>query len=185
MSTVTVNLPANVNTITPLSEDVGGTGVSNPLGNTLSLGGPLVTTSAVTLNGPINLKAPLSGKCTGPLALTLTAVTGCSALTFVAATAIDAVSTSVGSKVNIVCQVQLTASASGPVFNITLPISTTGVFVDNLQANGIGIVTSGGGLGSLASLASNPTTRNIQIALALGSSSGPYTAQLMFSYFVN
>lgn len=47
MSTQTTNLPGNANTITPISENIGGTGISNPLGNTITVtGGPIVFNAA-------------------------------------------------------------------------------------------------------------------------------------------
>lgn len=58
MSINTMNLPANANVVTPLSEDVGGTGVSNALGHTLTINGGAVT--LVAQSGGSTLTLPTS-----------------------------------------------------------------------------------------------------------------------------
>ena len=50
MSTETMDLPGNANTDTPMSEDIGGTGISNPLGNTITV-----------INGPVSFTVPEGG----------------------------------------------------------------------------------------------------------------------------
>src|SRR5215468_7073623 len=48
MSVETMNLPGNANVGTPVSEDIGGTGVRNPLGNTITVNtGPVVFNAAM------------------------------------------------------------------------------------------------------------------------------------------
>jgi len=58
MSNVTMNIPANANVSTALSEDVGGTGVSNVLGNTLTVNvGPVAFTANSSSGSAVTLPA--------------------------------------------------------------------------------------------------------------------------------
>lgn len=181
MSTVTMDLPANANIITPISEDIGGTGVSNALGRTITLGGPLVTTGTVTIAGNTTITAPLSGI----VVPTVAAVSGCSSPSLVPPSMISAVSTAVGGVVDLLVNFSLTATDTTAVFNITVPTSTTANFADTAQARGIGVVTSGTSGGSLVSIVSVAASKNVQVTLTLGSNSDTYTGVVAISYFVN
>ena len=141
----------------PLAPDAGGTGVSNPT-------------------------APISS---GSASLAITAISGCSGPSIVAPSLIDSVSTVVGSKVNVVTPVSFTASAATAVFDVTVPTATTANFADTAQASGVAVVTSGTGGGSLTSALSQSATKKVRFTLALGGTSGTYTANLAFSYIVN
>lgn len=57
MSTVTTNLPGNTIPSSPISEDIGGTGVSNALGHTLTINNGAVTINAATGGSVISLPA--------------------------------------------------------------------------------------------------------------------------------
>lgn len=78
MSAVSVDLPANVNQLYPLTADIGGTGVSNPIDNTLTiLGGPVILDGSKTpvQTGPVVAAGVTAGsagdptKCNAPFVL--------------------------------------------------------------------------------------------------------------------
>lgn len=161
----------------PLKSSAGGTGVSNDDDNTITLNAPLV----VTGSGTVTITSPLSGTATFSVA----AVSGCSSPSVVGASFIDAISTAVGGKVNVVLGISLTSTATTAVFDITVPTATTANFADTAQARGLANVTTGTSGGSLVSIASVTATKTVRVTLTLGTNSGTYTANIGFSYFVN
>lgn len=141
----------------PLSSQAGGTGVSNP-------------------------SAPISGAQT----LTVAAVSGCSGIVFNGFVLLDSVSTVVGSKVNVVCDLTFTATASTAVFDITMPAAITGNFPDTEQALGIGIVIgASAGDGVVVTIQSVAASTRIRSTFSLGASSGSFNVSLSFSFLIN
>lgn len=151
----------------PLLSIAGGTGVSN--------------IGTLTFSGDVSLTPGISGSIT----LTVTAGSGVSAPSVVGPTLASALGSSIGNVVSVKTSISFTATASTAIFNIGIPVLLTGLFADASQANGVVNVTSGTGGGSLSSLVSVSSSRNIAVTLALGGSSGTYTVNLDFSFFVN
>lgn len=117
--------------------------------------------------------------------LTVAAVSGCSSPSFTGLQAIKTNATVAGNFVDIIGTVSFTASAATAVFDITVPSTLTAVFADASQVGGIAVVTSGTALGSLTSVVTTAATRNIRITLALGGTSGTYTANFIFAFKIN
>lgn len=151
----------------PLLAIAGGTGTYNI--------GSLAFSGAVVLTPNVS----------GPQVLTIAAVSGASSPTIVIPTLVSAVGTSVNNVISIIMTISFTATASTAVLNIGIPAALTNAFVNGGQANGVANVTSGTGGGTLVSLASASSSRNITVTLALGGNSGTYTANLSFGFLIN
>lgn len=153
----------------PLLAEAGGTGVSNPVGATLTFSGDVI----------------LSGTVPDTATLTVTAGSGVSTPTVTGPTLISGFGTAVGNVINVKTKITFTASASTATFTVGIPTTLTGVFADASQASGTANVLTGTGLGSLTTLASVSSARTISFTFALGGSSGSYTVNLDFAFFVN
>lgn len=153
----------------PLLPEAGGTGVSNPVGSTLTFSGDVSLSPAIALS-------------TG---LSVAAVSGCSSPSFTGLQVIKADGSAVGDFVDIVGTISLTSTATTAVFDITVPTATTAVFADAAQANGVSVVTSGTGLGNLVSVVTTASSRNIRVTMTLGTNAGTYTMNLALTYKIN
>lgn len=171
MSTQLTDLPANVNPNSPLSEPQGGTGFSNPLGYTIQLGGPLITT------GPVNISGDSVSEALA-IQPVVTPVANCSG-TIASASMIDSVSNTAGSKFNLSCEIALTATAmTGVVFDISVPYMDNN-FSLSTDSNGLGVVL--GGAGWLVSQNAEAGTQNVRFAFDF-TSAAAYNLKLNFSY---
>lgn len=111
--------------------------------------------------------------------LTVSAVSGMTSPSLTGLQGVQTNATVHGNFLDVFGTISFTASASTAVFDLVLPSDLTAVFPDTAQANGVVVVTSGTGSGTLTSVASVSSAMSVRVTLALGGSSGTYTANFL------
>jgi hypothetical protein len=111
--------------------------------------------------------------------LTISAVSGNTSPSLTGLQVIQTNATVHGNFLDLAGTVSFTASAATAVFDLVLPSGLTNAFTSTTQATGVVVVTSGTALGSLTSIATVSGAFSVRVILALGGTSGTYTANFI------